>query len=138
MTLLSMNNKFPVYLVKITSSSGGVREFTKDSSPYTEIIWGNSYNRFIFKLRQAYLTKPNCNFNCPPGREFFCCDKCLSHCGYFEWEEIFFFSEEEREEILSFWNNGTGFLRKDGCILPRELRSYVCLSYACKHGKIKE
>jgi len=132
-----MNNKFSIYLAKIEYSSDGIKEFVKDSSPYTEIIWGNSYNRFIFKLRKAYFTKPNCNLNCPPGRDFFCCDKCLVHYGYFEWEEIFFFSEKERSEILSLWNN-TGFRRECGCILPRELRSFICLSFECKHSKSKE
>lgn len=131
-----MNNKFPIYLAKIEILLDGRREFVKDSNPYTEIIWGTGYNRFFFKLRKAYFTKSNCNFNCPP-KEFFCCKKigCIKRYGYFEWEEISFFLEEEREKILSLWDNGTGFLREEGCILPRELRSLVCLLYVCSYSK---
>lgn len=134
-----MNNKFPVYLATIETSIDGTKRFVKASSIYQKSIWGMPYSRFFFKLRRMYFDKPNCNFNCPPGKTFFCCKKfgCKSHCGFFEWEETFFFSKEEREKILSLWNNGTGWLRKDGCVLPRELRSYICLVYECRDSKTK-
>ena len=123
--------------MKIKTFSNGKREFVREGISYKEIIWGTPYNKFLFKLRKAYFNKPNCNFNCPPGREYFCCKyfDCKKYSGFFEWEEIAFFSDKEREEILSLWNNGTGFYRKDGCILPRELRSYICLSWECRHSR---
>lgn len=132
-----MNNKFPIYLAKVDTSFDGVREFVKESIPYTEKVWGTSYNRFFFKLRKTYFDTPNCNFNCPPMKEFHCCRNfgCRSHCGFFEWEEILFFSEEEKEQILSLWDNGTGFLGEDGCILPRKLRSLICLIFVCSYSK---
>jgi hypothetical protein len=135
-----MNNKFPIYLAKIEISPNGDREFVKDSTIYKEAIWGTPYNKFFFKLRKAFFNKANCNFNCPPGREFFCCKSygCQKNCGFFEWDEISFFSEEQQAKILSSWNSETGFLIEDGCALPREFRSYICLSFSCKHGRLKE
>ena len=132
-----MKNKFPIYLAEIKTSSDGYRKFVKSEHPYKEIIWGTPYNKYLFDSRREYLDKPNCNFNCPSGREFFCCREfdCRKHYGFFEWEEISFFSDSEKDKILSLWNKGTGFQRKDGCILSRELRSYVCLTYACRNSK---
>jgi len=135
-----MNNKFPVFLAMIEASLNGEKRFVKSDSPYSQRIWGTPFDGYTFELRKEYLNKPNCNFNCPPGRTFYCCSQfgCKEHCGFFEWGEIPFFSDKERERILSFWNNGTGFLRKDGCVLPRELRSLICLSFACKGSETKE
>ncbi len=126
-------NKFPIFLAKIKTYPNGTREVIRDSIPYKEIIFGTAYNEYLFNLREDYFNKPNCNFNCPSGREFFCCKEfdCKKNHGFFEWDEISFFSEEEREKILSLWNNGMGFQRKDGCALPRELRSYICLTFTC-------
>ena len=133
-----MSNKFPIYLAKIEISPNGFRQFIKSETPYTEIIWGSNYDKFMFKLRRAYFPKPNCNFNCPHGREFFCCNGCRSHYGYFEWRETGYFSKEDKNKILSSWDNDTGFNRKEGCVLPREIRSLVCLSFECRHSKTKE
>ena len=132
-----MSNKFPIYLAKIETFSDGVKIFRKEKTPYTEIIWGTAYSKHLFDLRQEYFNKPNCNFNCPPGKEFFCCKyfDCKKNFGFFEWDEISFFSDKEKEKILSLWNNGSGFYRKKGCSLPRELRSYVCLQWSCRHSK---
>jgi hypothetical protein len=46
-----------------------------------------------------------------------------------------FFTEEEREEILTYWDNGTGFYKKNGCALPRHFRSLTCLEWRCRHSK---
>lgn len=139
MTPQNNANRFPIYLAEIKTDSDGSRYFKKAETPYANKIWGSKYTSFFFKMRKTYFDKPNCNFNCPPGRKFFCCAQfdCRAHFGYFEWEEIAFFSEEEKNKILSYWNNGTGFLRKDGCALPRELRSYLCLAFVCRDGEIK-
>jgi hypothetical protein len=135
-----MSNKFPVYLAKVEISPSEDRKFVKESYPYSQRIWGTPYGRFTFKLRKAYFSKPNCNLECPPGKDFYCCKKfgCRSHCGFFEWDEVSFFSEVEKDKILSLWNNGTGFYRKNGCVLPRNLRSLTCLEWSCGHSKTKE
>lgn len=132
-----MSNKFPIYLAEVKAIQNGTKEFVKSDIPYKEIIWGTAYSKHLFDLRREYFNKPNCNFNCPPGKEFFCCKHfgCKKNCGFFEWDEISFFPDKERDRILSFWNNSSGFQRKNGCILPRELRSYVCLQWACRHSK---
>jgi len=140
MTLPNSSNKFPIYLAKIEISPDGVRKFVKAKDVYMQSVWGTEYDRFFFKLRKAWLNKPNCNFNCPPEKEFFCCASfgCKSHCGFFEFDEIAFFSQEEQSKILSFWDDSGGFLGKEGCVLPRELRSYICLAFQCNHSKSKE
>ena len=132
-----MNNKFSIYLAKIETFPDGTKKFEKEKNPYKEIIWGTAYNEHLFSQRQEYFDKPNCDFNCPPGKKFFCCRSfgCKEHCGFFEWDEISFFVDKEREEILSLWNNKTGFYREKGCVLPRELRSYICLQWVCRYSK---
>jgi len=134
-----MSNKFPIYLAKIETFSDGTKKFEKEKIPYKEIIWGTAYSKHLFDLRQEYFDKPNCNFHCPPGKEYFCCKElgCKKNCGFFEWDEISFFSDKEREKILSLWNNGSGFYREKGCSLPRELRSFVCLQWSCRYSKTK-
>ena len=135
-----MNNKFPVYLAEIEISSNREKKFVKSSQPYSQRIWGTPFSQFFYDLRQTFFDKPNCNFNCPPGKEFYCCKKfgCRSHCGFFEWEEIAFFPKEDQEKILSLWNNGTGFYQKKGCVLPRHLRSLICLEWVCEYSKTEE
>jgi hypothetical protein len=135
-----MSNKFPVYLTNIEISSEGEKKFIKSSKPYRQMIWGTLFDKYFFNFRKAYFKKPNCSFECPPGKEFHCCETfgCQEHCGFFEWEEISFFSEEEKEKILSSWDNETGFLGEGGCVLPRELRSFVCLSHSCRYSKNKK
>ena len=140
MTFQNMGDRIPIHLVAIETDFDGNRKFVKAKNPYTHRIWGAKYSRFFFKLRKTLFDKPNCNLNCPPGRDFFCCVNfgCRFHHGFFEYDEILLFSEEEREKILSHWNDETGFLGKDGCVLPRELRSYVCLAFDCRHGRAKD
>lgn len=135
-----MSNKFPIYLAKIETSSDGTKKFTKESTPYKMKIWGTPYSKFFFKFRKTYFDKVSCNFNCPPDREYFCCKDfgCKGHCGFFEWDEIAFFPDKERDEILSLWDNELGFQGEYGCVLPRNLRSYVCLNYACRYSKTKK
>lgn len=132
-----MNNKFLIYLTKIETSSDGVRKFIKNEKPYREAVWGTPYNKFFFKLRKAFFNKPNCDFNCPPDKKFFCCKNfgCKKHNGFFEWDEISFFSDKEKDNILSFWNDRAGFQRENGCVLPRKLRSYICLNFVCRYSK---
>ncbi len=134
-----MSNKFPIYLAKVEISLDGEKNFIKSSKPYKMKIWGTPYNSFFFKLRKAFFDEPNCDFQCPPDKKFFCCTNfgCKKNCGFFEWEEIAFFSDKERDEILSLWDNKSGFQGENGCVLPRELRSYVCLQWSCRHSKTK-
>ena len=135
-----MSNKFPIYLVKIEIDSDGRRKFVKNKKPYREAIWGTPYNKFFFKLRKVYFDKPNCGCNCPPDREYFCCRDmgCMKNCGFFEWLEISFFSDKEKDDILSLWDDTKGFQGDNGCVLPRELRSYICLNFACRYSKENE
>ena len=122
-------------MTKIGITKEGSMGFAKESTFYKKIVWGTPYNQFVFDSRKAYFNTPNCNFKCPPGKEFFCCRElgCKKNCGFYEWEEVSFFSKEERDKILSKWNNDTGFI--SGCSLPRELKSYICLSWRCRYSR---
>ena len=136
-----MSEKFPIYLTKIEISPEGDKKFVKGEKPYQKTTDKAVLSKLMFKFRRAFFDGPNCNFNCPPGREFYCCKEfnCVAHYGFFTWNEIQTFPEEVIEEILSYWNNGTGFLRKNGCALPRELRSCICLEWRCPHSEeVKE
>jgi hypothetical protein len=64
-------HKYPVFLAEIRISDNGEKEFIKSKSPYCNKIWGSPYDKFSFDRRKEYFDKPNCNFNCPKGREFF-------------------------------------------------------------------
>lgn len=82
-----------------------------------------------------------CNFNSKgkcagalryPSRKkkMCCCEGCQSNVGYFS---------RIPEHWLSFyaehWNPGYGFWGKNGCQLPREYRSGICLSHVCTSAK---
>ena len=128
--------KTPIYLANIEFLPNGEKYFVRGNKPYLKVRGDVEYTANLFASRKEYIDKPNCNFNCPPGKEFYCCKKynCVAHFGFFAWDELSLFSEEEKEEILSSWNGGTGFYRKRGCALPRYLRSYICLSWVCSYN----
>ena len=61
------------------------------------------------------------------GGERRCCKDCVKGKG-FHTEEVF-------ESLSSYWDDDTGFWRKDiGCILPRNKRSITCNIYVCDAG----
>ncbi len=85
------------------------------------------------KNTQCYVPK-----DCPNGKANCGCDECFANHGYYT-------RREQRELIrkhdlhegffreLCHWL--TGYLRKDGCILPRKYRSAKCNSFICKGRK---
>ena len=64
--------------------------------------------------------------NCPYA--YMCCNECFDNNAYFqEIDEEYYAYLKER-----FGWTKKGFLGDDGCKLPRELRSRICLSYSCQ------
>jgi len=59
-----------------------------------------------------------------------CCNDCYVHNGWFITEEI---TEENLLKLKEEYNFSVekGFLGEKGCVLPRNKRSVVCLSYIC-------
>ena len=86
---------------------------------------------------QELIDKPNCGFNCPPGKPF-CCDHkgCIRIYREFwtDEEKAERFSEEDLAEIDKVFDEKKGFLRDDGCVLPRKLRPFTCLAAKCSHS----
>lgn len=65
-----------------------------------------------------------------------CSVSCLDFKGHFRENEIEErFTEEEKEEVASLWNNKTGFYSDKGCCLPRNLRSEACLRSLCRFNE---
>ena len=82
------------------------------------------------------VKEPCCGLNCPPDKPFSCdCASCYVTKGWYEdGEKNERFSPEQVSQINGLWNDKTGFLREDGCVLERELRSDKCVRYACPHS----
>ncbi len=62
-----------------------------------------------------------------------CCAGCHQNVGY-----LGAINHEDFEEYAKLFNNkvGFGFWTKNGCSLPRELRSVICLTYCCDSEKL--
>ena len=85
---------------------------------------------------QKLIEKPNCGLKCPEGREFFCCREFGCKKSYYtDGEMNRRFTEEEKKLIESLWDEKMGFLRNDGCALPRKLMPKACLEYNCHNVK---
>jgi len=55
-----------------------------------------------------------------------CCGHCSDAIGY-----LLQVDASRIDEMVSLWNEETGWARPDGCALPRELRSGLCTTYRC-------
>jgi len=87
-----------------------------------------------FPLEQL-IKAPNCGFKCPNGKslgnKFNCgCDNCGEDNGYFQEKDKNRLNKEDFVEIESL-RTENGWLGKNGCSLPRKIRSEVCLRYVC-------
>jgi len=57
-----------------------------------------------------------------------CCKECSKTMAFLPFNKSDFFLE--LKERYGF-NKRKGFILKDGCRLPREFRSFVCISFMC-------
>lgn len=85
-------------------------------------------------------TGPACGYACLNkdfGRKpYSCgCHQCAANKGYFEDGEVKETEVERRKILTENWDEEKGYLREDGCILPRWVRSDLCLSYDCTKEK---
>ena len=97
---------------------------------------GNYYKNDIQNLKKLtslidydcqFDKKGVCKHNKGSNYIMCCCSGCKGSIGYLlviPYEDIKIYAAKFDEE--------TGFWRKDGCSLPRELRSGVCLGHHCK------
>ncbi|BAI62574.1 conserved hypothetical protein [Methanocella paludicola SANAE] len=71
-------------------------------------------------------------------REGACCQDCVDTCGHWQ-REGRTLDEDSARKMASFCDARDGFCREGaGCILPRELRSPVCLYHICSDAKMTE
>jgi hypothetical protein len=65
-----------------------------------------------------------------------CCSECARTFGYWRKEERAL-DEETVRTMAEHYDPRTGFKREDtGCLLPRELRSPICLYILCSDAKL--
>jgi hypothetical protein len=81
------------------------------------------------------LINYKCNFKngtCKRGySNMCCCEACSRAVGY-----LYTILYSDIQTYAKLYNTKTGFWRTDGCVLPRELRSYTCLGFNC--GNVTE
>ena len=97
--------------------------------------------------RQLAKQTEGMDFDCAEGnsfcryihvREGACCLDCVDTCGH--WQREGRTLDEESARIMApYCDAKEGFCREGtGCILPRELRSPVCLYHICSDAKLTE
>lgn len=65
-----------------------------------------------------------------------CCSECACTFGYWR-KECGALDEATVRTMAEFYDARTGFRREDtGCLLPRELRSPICLYILCSDAKL--
>ncbi|HTY89939.1 MAG TPA: hypothetical protein VMC84_02065 [Methanocella sp.] len=70
-------------------------------------------------------------------REGACCLDCVDTCGH--WQRESTLDEDSARKMAPYCDPQDGFCREGtGCILPRELRSPVCLYHICSDVKMTE
>lgn len=87
----------------------------------------------------------NIDFDCGDGDSFCryiaykdggCCADCVDTCGHWQ-REGHMLDEDSARKMAGYCDMRDGFLREGiGCILPRELRSPVCLYHICSDTKM--
>ena len=83
--------------------------------------------------RQYYIENNPCNIpkDCPNGIPSCGCKYCAKNNGFYAAHEIErIFTSEAAKQIKEKWDEKTGYLGPDGCVLPRKLRSFSCLSWS--------
>jgi hypothetical protein len=89
----------------------------------------------------------NMDFDCGDGDSFCryihvragaCCIDCVDTCGHWQ-REGRMLDEDSARKMAEYCDINDGFCREgSGCILPRELRSPVCLYHICSDAKLTE
>jgi len=89
----------------------------------------------------------NIDFDCGDGDNFCryihvrdgaCCVDCVDTCGHWQ-REGRTLDEDSARKMAEYCDVREGFCRDGrGCILPRELRSPVCLYHICSDAKMTE
>jgi len=90
----------------------------------------NDYMKFCKVARQVI---EKLGMNCPKC-DSCCCKSCYGSQGYFSHMETQLFIEL-KEEILKcgkLFKKDVGFLTPKGCSLPKNLRSWTCLTHSIK------
>ena len=87
------------------------------------------------------------DFDCGDGEDYCrylnimpegCCSSCVDTCGHWQREEHLM-DEDSARKMAEYCDFRDGFCRDDrGCIIPRELRSPVCLYHICSDAKMTE
>jgi hypothetical protein len=60
-------------------------------------------------------------------KTWLCCHNCSANIGYLDFLE----EDEDYSRIADLFHPNTGFLGKNGCLLPFEYRSRTCLTHQC-------
>lgn len=94
-------------------------------------------NSLTFKgMRDLLVREGGCQGNCDMQNKCICIlPRCAKTNGYFSEEDMASFTLDEREEIRKRFDDQKGFLDENGCVLPRYLRSTVCLSFICFYDR---
>lgn len=85
----------------------------------------------LCELKQYLHSVTECSFvngECASvrnGKGWQCCARCAMEGGYLK-----FFSKKEKH-YLKLFDRQRGFLSDEGCTLPVELRSLICVCYCC-------
>ena len=66
---------------------------------------------------------------CRAKRKRGCCGGCAAAAGH---HRLLPHSEKNLAYLAQRFDSRTGFLRPDGCALPHEHRSLICLTHICK------
>lgn len=87
----------------------------------------------------------NIDFDCSDGDRYCrflhakaegCCSDCVDTCGHWQ-REGRMLDEDSARKMAGYCDVHDGFCRDDrGCIMPRELRSPVCLYHICSDAKM--
>ena len=83
--------------------------------------------------RQYYIENNPCKVpdDCPNGKVTCGCDYCAENKGFYMASEIKRnFTPNEAKRIANAFDSIKGYLGIDGCVLPRKLRSFSCLSWS--------
>lgn len=84
--------------------------------------------------RTVLVAEPDCGRTCGSHYVHCNCQKCAEMKGFFEaGEQQTYFTEAQRQQIQSLWEDKSGFLGDSGCRLPRNLRAMACLRNICPY-----
>lgn len=110
----------------------------------------NYFLKMREKIREAAKIHKTINFNCgfengkcvgvrnpgmgmsSPSKDLVACGCCCSYCASTEGYIIGTINKRELNRYKKYWDNKRGFyIKREGCTLPRVLRSAICLFFTC-------